>query len=213
MLTISACDDPKQQMAQQMQQSQVEQTQSDNRSQGKLPSQTLSTTTTMPVQAAELITPYVYAATGLRSPFKVHGAVLVTQNQPQTQLKTPPAPSPPPVLVVAQPAQVEPVQPEPVAQRQPGPPPDAGRPRQPLEAYGLSELIYRGMMATGNTKAGLIQRPDGAVLRVGLGQYLGQRSGRIVEITATQINLIETVFDPQVGYKPMPASLIAPISR
>ena len=67
--------------------------------------------------------------------------------------------------------------------------------KEPLEQYELAQLIFRGMLISPEGQQyALVQRPDGSVASVKVGDYLGLNDGRIVEITPTQINLIEILF-------------------
>ncbi len=89
--------------------------------------------------------------------------------------------------------------------------PDENRPKEPLEAFDLSSLIYRGKgVATDGQQYGLVQTPDGLTHNVQVGQYMGKNHGRIVEITSTQINLIEIVEDTRLGYVEKSANLVSP---
>ena len=89
--------------------------------------------------------------------------------------------------------------------------PDATREKEPLEKYELSELTYRGSVISPEGQLfGLVQLPDGTIASVKVGDYLGVNDGRIVEITSTQINLIEIVPDGRVGYIEKPESLVSP---
>lgn len=91
--------------------------------------------------------------------------------------------------------------------------PDPTREKQPLEQFELSELVYRGLVVSPEGEQyGLVQRPDGSIASVKVGDYLGVNDGRIVEITPTQINLIEIVPDSRSGFIEKPASLVSPAS-
>ncbi|WP_367109705.1 pilus assembly protein PilP [uncultured Psychrobacter sp.] len=91
--------------------------------------------------------------------------------------------------------------------------PDITRTKQPLEQYEIAQLTFRGMVISPEGRQyGLIQRPDGSVTSVKVGDYLGLNDGRIVEITPTQINLIEIVPDSRAGFIERPQSLVSPIS-
>ncbi|MGO2386172.1 MAG: pilus assembly protein PilP [Psychrobacter sp.] len=91
--------------------------------------------------------------------------------------------------------------------------PDINRIKEPLEQYELSQLVFRGVVISPEgQRYGLIQRPDGSVASVKVGDYLGLNDGRIVEITPTQINLIEIVPDSRAGFVEKPQSLVSPIS-
>ncbi|NYR10223.1 pilus assembly protein PilP [Psychrobacter sp. BI730] len=91
--------------------------------------------------------------------------------------------------------------------------PDINRIKEPLEQYELSQLIFRGVVISPEgQRYALIQRPDGSVASVKVGDYLGLNDGRIVEITPTQVNLIEIVPDSRAGFVEKPQSLVSPIS-
>ena len=91
--------------------------------------------------------------------------------------------------------------------------PDIARTKEPLEQYELSQLLFRGVVTSPEGQQfALIQRPDGSVASVKVGDYLGVNNGRIVEITPTQINLIEIVPDSRAGFVEKPQSLVSPIS-
>lgn len=88
--------------------------------------------------------------------------------------------------------------------------PDDKRIREPLEAFELNQLIFKGIMVSiSGEKFGMVQRPDGTMATVKVGNYMGKNYGRIVEITPTQINMIEIVPDARAGFVEKPASLIA----
>lgn len=89
--------------------------------------------------------------------------------------------------------------------------PDLKRPREPLEEFELSTLAYRGLVVSpdGTTHA-LIERPDGLIDSVKVGQYLGTNFGQVKEITPSQINLVEIVSDPRVGFVERAQSLVLP---
>mgnify|MGYP003483729953 CR=1 FL=1 len=76
--------------------------------------------------------------------------------------------------------------------------------------FGLLHLLEQ-VLHIGQQYA-LVQRPDGSVASVRVGNYLGLNDGRIVEITPTQINLIEIVPDSRAGFVEKPQSLVSPIS-
>lgn len=89
--------------------------------------------------------------------------------------------------------------------------PDENRAKEPLEAFELSQLVYRGkVVAPNGQEYGLVQAPDMMVYDVQVGNYLGKNHGRIVEITATQINLIEIIKDTDEQYIEKTANLVSP---
>lgn len=91
--------------------------------------------------------------------------------------------------------------------------PDITRQKEPLEQYELTQLVYRGLVVSPEGQPyGLVQRPDGSVASVEVGEYIGTNDGRIVEITPTQLNLIEIVPDSRAGFVEKPQSLVSPTS-
>lgn len=89
--------------------------------------------------------------------------------------------------------------------------PDESRIKEPLEGFELSELVYHGkVVAPNGQEHGLVQTPDGMVHDVQVGRYLGKNHGRIVEITSTQVNLIEIVQDANEQYVEKTANLVSP---
>lgn len=89
--------------------------------------------------------------------------------------------------------------------------PDENRTKEPLEAFELSQLVYRGkVVAPNGQEHGLVQAPDGMIHDVQVGNYLGKNHGRIVEITSTQINLIEIIKDTDEQYIEKAANLASP---
>lgn len=91
--------------------------------------------------------------------------------------------------------------------------PDLTRQKEPLEQYELSSMVFRGMVISPDgLQYGLVQLPDGSIASVKVGDYMGVNDGRIVEITPTQINLIEIVPDSRSGFVEKPESLVSPVS-
>ena len=91
--------------------------------------------------------------------------------------------------------------------------PDINRIKEPMEQYELAQMTFRGMLISPEGQQyALIQRPDGSIASVKVGDYIGLNDGRIVEITPTQINLIEIVPDSRAGFVEKPQSLVSPIS-
>ena len=92
--------------------------------------------------------------------------------------------------------------------------PDVTRLKEPLEQFELNELTYKGTMVSSSGEVyGLVQRPDAGIASVKEGNYMGKNDGRIVEITPTQINLIEIIPDSRVGYVEKPNSIVAAVSQ
>jgi type IV pilus assembly protein PilP len=85
--------------------------------------------------------------------------------------------------------------------------PERDRPKQPLEEFPLDTLAMVGTLEQGDNRWGLIKDPQNAVHKVKLGNYMGKSEGRIVEITETDILLIEIIPDGIGGYIERDASI------
>lgn len=85
--------------------------------------------------------------------------------------------------------------------------PDASRPRQYLEHFPLDTLKMVGTLDASGKVYGLVQTKDGIVHRVTIGNYMGLNDGRVIQITPTQIRLVEIVPDGLGGFMKRPAAL------
>ena len=85
--------------------------------------------------------------------------------------------------------------------------PDNKRAREFLEQFPLDTLRMVGTLELQGKKYGLVQGKDGLVHRVLPGQFLGQNDGRITNVTAAKISLIQIVPDGVGGYIERPAAL------
>ena len=87
--------------------------------------------------------------------------------------------------------------------------PDLARPPQFLEQFPLESLTMKGTMKNANGALyGLIQAPEGGVVRVEKGNYMGKNYGRIVDIAPSQIMVIEIVPDGRDGFVERPRNLV-----
>ena len=93
-----------------------------------------------------------------------------------------------------------PDRPEVVAGSGTGPRPDADRSPEYLEGYSLDTLRMVGTLDISDTMYGLVQTSDGLIHRVVPGNYMGQNDGRIVEITESEIGMVEIISDGIGGY-------------
>lgn len=84
---------------------------------------------------------------------------------------------------------------------------EPNRPRQYLEQFPLDSLKMVGTLTDKGVRYGLIQTPDGAIQRVTVGNYMGQHSGKITQVTPTSIKLREIVPDGFGGYKHQSVSI------
>ncbi|MEQ6918518.1 pilus assembly protein PilP [Halomonas aquatica] len=71
--------------------------------------------------------------------------------------------------------------------------PDETRPREPLEAYDLSQLELVGTLTVGGEPSALIKAPEGKVHRLRTGNHMGSDFGRIIGITDASVQLVEIV--------------------
>jgi type IV pilus assembly protein PilP len=87
------------------------------------------------------------------------------------------------------------------------PGPDPNRPREHLEQFPLDSFRMVGTLEMGGRRAGLVQGADGLVHDVTIGQYIGQNYGRIVNVTDSEIQLVEIISDSLGGYIERPTSI------
>ncbi|MGD9599629.1 MAG: pilus assembly protein PilP [Steroidobacteraceae bacterium] len=85
--------------------------------------------------------------------------------------------------------------------------PDSKRNREFLEQFSLDTLRMVGTLKLGGRTYGLVRTKDGLVHRVLPGNYMGQAEGKVTEVGASKIELIEIVPDGLGGYMERPASL------
>ncbi len=78
--------------------------------------------------------------------------------------------------------------------------PDPDRSREYLEGFPLDTLGMVGTLYIGETMYGLVQTSDGLIHRVVPGNYMGQNDGRILDITESEITLVEIISDGIGGY-------------
>jgi type IV pilus assembly protein PilP len=88
-----------------------------------------------------------------------------------------------------------------------GPRPEVQRNREFLEQFSLDTMKMVGTLKLDGQNYGLVQVADGRVQRVLVGNHLGQNDGRITDIVANKISLIELVPDGLGGYIERPAAL------
>src|SRR6478736_3099390 len=89
----------------------------------------------------------------------------------------------------------------------PGVRPDSRRNREFLEQFSLDTLRMVGTLRLSDRTYGLVKTKDGLVHRVLPGNYLGQADGRVTEISASKISVVEIVPDGLGGYIERPAAL------
>lgn len=85
--------------------------------------------------------------------------------------------------------------------------PDTSRPKEPLEQFPLDSLEMVGTLSRGGQEWGLVKSPEGVIHRVQEGNYLGQNYGRITELAAERIEVLEIVPDGQGDWMEREAAL------
>ncbi|MGR5341910.1 pilus assembly protein PilP [Vibrio astriarenae] len=73
--------------------------------------------------------------------------------------------------------------------------PAARRKNGKLERYPLSKLKLRGVMGSGGKISALIQTPQGSVLKIHKGQYIGLNSGKVTKVASNRLEIKETLPD------------------
>ncbi len=85
--------------------------------------------------------------------------------------------------------------------------PDPNRAREFLEQFPLDTLRMVGTMNSQAGTFGLVQTSDGLIHRVTVGNHLGQNYGRIMNISESEIQLVEIIADGIGGYLERPAAV------
>jgi type IV pilus assembly protein PilP len=73
--------------------------------------------------------------------------------------------------------------------------PDPRRRKQPLEKFALSDLTMRGTMGDEGILWALVEASDLTLHRISKGSYLGLFNGRITEVSAKSVKIIELTPD------------------
>ncbi|WP_057830172.1 pilus assembly protein PilP [Colwellia sp. TT2012] len=73
--------------------------------------------------------------------------------------------------------------------------PDTNRRKQPLEKYALSDLTMRGTLGDASKLWALLEASDLSLHRVAAGNYLGLYNGRITQVSAKTVKIIELAPD------------------
>lgn len=69
--------------------------------------------------------------------------------------------------------------------------PDPRRRKQPLEKFALGDLTMRGTLGDDGILWALMEASDFTLHRVSIGSYLGLFDGRITEVSAKSVKLVE----------------------
>ena len=85
--------------------------------------------------------------------------------------------------------------------------PDTSRPKEPLEQFPLDSLEMVGTLGQNGQEWGLVKSPEGVIHRVQEGNYLGQNYGRITQLAADRVEVLEIVPDGQSDWMEREAAL------
>ena len=86
--------------------------------------------------------------------------------------------------------------------------PDESRPKEYLESFTLGTLTMVGTLARKGQTWALIKDEAGNINRVAVGNHMGKNFGRIVNITPTQIDVMEIVPTGDGGWIERPQSIV-----
>jgi type IV pilus assembly protein PilP len=85
--------------------------------------------------------------------------------------------------------------------------PDPLRRKEELEQFPLDSLKMVGTLKQRDTMWALVATPEGTLLHVRVGNYMGMNSGQITRITEEEIELIEIVSDGGGGWRERQAAI------
>ena len=86
--------------------------------------------------------------------------------------------------------------------------PDLNRPQEYLERFSLEALRFKGTLQRPNgPHFAIIEDSNGSSQRVKVGNYMGKNQGKIVDITPTQVAIVEIVPDGRDGWVERPRTL------
>ncbi|KHT59374.1 hypothetical protein RJ45_24400 [Photobacterium gaetbulicola] len=77
----------------------------------------------------------------------------------------------------------------------------------PLEGFSLDQLSMRGVIGGGTSEWALIHTPDGALVRVREGSYVGRNHGRVLAVKADQVAIEQIMPDGDGCWLKIPATL------
>lgn len=101
----------------------------------------------------------------------------------------------------------EPAPPQANSQSLAGPHPDQARPREPLEAFPLDTLKMVGTIGSKSNVEALVKDAQGVIHQVHVGDYIGQNYGHVMQVTSSEINMVELVPNGSGGWMERDASV------
>jgi type IV pilus assembly protein PilP len=85
--------------------------------------------------------------------------------------------------------------------------PDDQRTKEFLEQFTFDSMTMVGTLSRAGVDWSLVRDPEGGVHRVRVGNFLGRNHGKIVEMTATYVAVIEIVSDGNDGWVERPRTI------
>jgi type IV pilus assembly protein PilP len=85
--------------------------------------------------------------------------------------------------------------------------PDETRPKEFLEQFTFDSLSMVGTLSRAGVDWSLLRDPEGGVHRVRVGNFLGRNHGKIVEMTASYVAVVEIVSDGNEGWVERPRTI------
>lgn len=79
--------------------------------------------------------------------------------------------------------------------------PDLNRKRQPLESHPLDSLTFVGSMKRGGEQWAIMKSPSGELVRVQVGDFMGQNYGKVIRIMEGGLELREMISDGLGGWE------------
>ncbi len=85
--------------------------------------------------------------------------------------------------------------------------PDMNRQRELLEGFNFDALSMVGTLSRGGQLWALIDDGEGGIHRITIGNYMGKNHGRVVNASASQLDVLEIVPDGTGGWIERPRAL------
>jgi type IV pilus assembly protein PilP len=85
--------------------------------------------------------------------------------------------------------------------------PDLNRRKEALEGFPLDALRMVGTLGRDGAVWALIQGPDQTISRIGVGNYVGENYGRVLEVEETAIKLVELIPNGTGGWMERSAAI------
>lgn len=77
---------------------------------------------------------------------------------------------------------------------------DFDRKKQELEVYPMNRLVMTGVLKKGKSFDAMVRTPEGKLVVVSIGDYMGENHGRIKQITPEGMEIAEAIDDANGGY-------------